>query len=371
MTNRELLMAVLGGEPVDRVPMWLLFPYHATSYYADVRTNPCYAEIFKRSLECCITLDRRNLGAPRFTGDVASRTEESAEDGCRITRNVVEWGDVRLGSKARLEDGRTEVTPMLRTEDDLLAWCSLPVETDADVIAPALEGQLAGYLAEKDEFPRDCGSMMLDLSEPISGLYHSSELSEYPIWSITRDGDVTGWLDREMERLRIVYKWCLERNLADVYFLVGSELASPPMVSRETFQKWIVPYARELIELIHSYGKRVIQHYHGQIAEILPDFLEMAPDGLHTIEAPPVGDCTLGGAFEVVGDRIALIGNIQYDCFRSYSAGEMKKAVRDVIEEAAGRRFILSPSAGPYEHEIAPGVIDNYLAFMEVGVEYG
>ena len=48
------------------------------------------------------------------------------------------------------------------------------------------------------------------------------------------------------------------------------------MVSRETFQEWIVPYAKELIERIHSRGRYVIQHYHGQIRLILEDFLTMA-----------------------------------------------------------------------------------------------
>ena len=49
MTNRERLFAVLNGEQPDRVPIWLLFPYHQLGCYTDVRTNPGYAEIFERS----------------------------------------------------------------------------------------------------------------------------------------------------------------------------------------------------------------------------------------------------------------------------------------------------------------------------------
>ena len=115
--------------------------------------------------------------------------------------------------------------------------------------------------------------------------------------------------------------------------MVGSELASPPMVSRDTFRKWIVPYARELIAMIHAHGKYAIQHYHGQIKLILEDFVEMAPDGLHTIEAPPTGNCTWSEAYAVIKDKIALIGNVQYDLFRSCTPAEMREHVRQVIAE--------------------------------------
>ena len=142
------------------------------------------------------------------------------------------------------------------------------------------------------------------------------------------------------------------------------------MVSRTTFQRWIVPYARELIAMVHQEGKLAIQHYHGKIHEILPDFLEMAPDGLHTIESPPTGDCPLREAFDVVGDKITLIGNIQYDEFRSLTPPQMKRAVRDVLELARGRRFILSPSAGPFDNDVPDRVVENYMAFVEAGWEF-
>jgi uroporphyrinogen-III decarboxylase len=152
--------------------------------------------------------------------------------------------------------------------------------------------------------------------------------------------------------------------------MVGSELACPPLVSRATFNAWAVPYARELIALIHSYGAKVIQHHHGEIKSILPDFLVMGADALHTIEAPPIGDCTFTEAFSLVGDRLVLIGNIQYDEFRNLTPGEMAAAVRAVLDECRGKRHILSPSAGPYEATLSERMAENYLAFMKAGWEY-
>lgn len=37
LTPRERLLRFLRHEPLDRVPIWLLFPYHRVSCYVDVR----------------------------------------------------------------------------------------------------------------------------------------------------------------------------------------------------------------------------------------------------------------------------------------------------------------------------------------------
>jgi hypothetical protein len=91
----------------------------------------------------------------------------------------------------------------------------------------------------------------------------------------------------------------------------------------------------------------------------------MGPDGLHTIEAPPIGNCTFTQAYAAVGNRITLIGNIQYDDFRALDGAGMAQAVRDVLAECRGRRLILSPSAGPFDENPPPRLIENYLTFME------
>ena len=45
--------------------------------------------------------------------------------------------------------------------------------------------------------------------------------------------------------------------------------------------------------------------------------------------------------------------------------------IREVLPECRGRRFILSPSAGPYEETIDERVRENYLAFLQAGWDDG
>ncbi len=370
MTPRERLFAALNGQPTDHVPVWLLFPYHQTSYYADVRNNPCFQRIQAASENKVITLNRRHLPNSLFAPEVASSTEQFNEGSERVKRQTLTYKGQRLYSENRQCAQETRVKKMLTCEADLETYLSFPLNTDPALIHKQLDAGLAQYQAEAREFPAHMGAMMLSLGEPIGALYHASNLEEYAVWSLDHSERIENFLSKVMEQYRIVYRYCLERELADVYFLVGSELASPPLVSRATFKRWIVPFAKELIEMVHAHGKKVIQHYHGQIKQILPDFLEMNPDGLHTIEAPPIGNCTFADAFATTGDRIALIGNIQYDVFSSATSAEMAQAVRDVLEECKGRRLILSPSAGPYEHTISPQMIENYITFIQTAWEH-
>jgi len=370
MTPRQRLFHALDGEPADQTPVWLLFPYHPTGYYVDVRAHPSYRRVCDiAEAHRVITLNRRNLRTPLHSAEVVSDERALSTPHGTIRRRTLRHAGAQIHSDQPSDPGLAGKR-LLSSNEDLEAFCQFPIEEDELVLVAALEAQLEQYERERSEFPLDCGAMMLDLGSPVNALYHAADLEEYAIWSLTCDSLIVDWLGRRLRQLETVYRFCLERDLAEVYFLVGSELASPPLVSRATFQRWVVPYESRLIELVHSYGKRVIQHYHGHIGEILPDFLTMGPDGLHTIESPPVGNCTLSQAYDGTRGSITLIGNIQYDEFRSLSPERMKHQVRETLDEVDGRRFVLSPTAGPFDAEPSPALIDNYLAFVEAAAQY-
>ncbi len=370
MNARERLFAALNGEPTDRTPIWLLFPYHPTGYYVDVRNHPLYRPVFEASKQYAIMLNRRNLSAGPLHPDVKWSQERFSEDGVTVDRTIVEYHGRRLSGERRVSGTETAIRKLVTTDEDLEFFCSLPVNDDPAAIAAALDAQLPKYLAEREEFSLEYGAMMLDLGEPIGLLYHNVDLEQFSIWSLTHGDLIDAFLQRLQGSFRHLYRYCLERRLADVYFMVGSELAAPPLVGPDTFRRWIVPHAQELIAMSHAAGAKVIQHFHGQVRHLLPDFLEMGADALHTIEAPPVGNCTWAQAWEAVGDRMALIGNIQYDEFRSLTPAQMTRRVAEVRDACRGRRLILSPTAGPFDPNPPAQLIENYLAFMKAGWEY-
>ncbi len=373
MTPRQRLLAVLDGKKPDTLPIWLLFPYHQVDYYVDVRSHPAYKPIHERAIASCITLDRRNVdGGPLFAPEVSwTNSEGKSSDGTHERRSEITYKGRKLqGHTKTFANGNVEVKKLLSSEEDLAFFADLPTAAEAETLS-VLDKSLARLRREREEFPDELGGFMLDLGEPMCVPYNLSNLEELAIWSVTCPEVVEKLLDKMMARFRVIYQWALDHKLADVYFSVGSELAAPPMVSRETFRRWVLPYSRELIDMIHKGGAKSIQHFHGQVRTLLEDFVEMGADALHTIEAPPVGNCTLREAFEIVGDKMVLIGNIQYDDMCSRTPEEIGEMVRSVIDEAGDGRFILSPTAGPYDPTPPPRLLENYHAFIDAGAAYG
>lgn len=371
MNPRQRLLAALAGHPVDRVPVWLLFPWHQLGCYVDVRRHPAWRGLAARAERDCVTLDRRGVGAAVFTPEVAHRRERVLADGWEIERETWTWKGLELvGERARHPaTGERRVKHLLETEADLLRLAEFPFAGTAQVTAE-VAARLPELAAERAEFPGEQGGFMLDCGEPVNLLYHWSNLESYALWSLDQDAVVQDLLQRMRIQKLATYRTLLQAGAADVYFLVGSELAAPPLVSRRTFARWIVPFAQELIALIHQHGACAIQHFHGQIRHLLPDFAAMGADAVHTIEAPPTGNCTLDQAYAVLGGRTTLIGNVQYDRFRAATPAEMRAEVHAVLDEAAGRRLILSPTAGPFDPDPDPRVIANYHAFIDAALEH-
>ena len=62
MTPRERLLAALDGRPTDRVPLWLLFPFHPLNCYVDVRQHPDLLRHYRRNgMTADLSWDRASL----------------------------------------------------------------------------------------------------------------------------------------------------------------------------------------------------------------------------------------------------------------------------------------------------------------------
>lgn len=122
LTPREQLFSVLNGEQLEQPPVWLLFPYHATDYYVDVRNHPLYRPIHERSEGQAIILNRRNFDRSPFV------------------------------------EGEP-VPERLNSDEDLETAASCKVETDPARITVFLDDMMPQYMQEKKEFPEELGAM--------------------------------------------------------------------------------------------------------------------------------------------------------------------------------------------------------------------
>lgn len=359
---REKFLKFWKGEPIDCVPIWLLAPYHPLDYYADLYRIPAYAPVTEAIQKYCATLDRRrpNLG---FCYNCNPEIRFIPIETDTVRGTAVTYQDLRFEKTVIKRNGRTEMRQYIDDPEDLLSILEIPYvphKPDPETLR-----------REKEELG-DMGLLMMDLGDPLEPLYHICSAENFSMWTITDLDLLLTFTDVMLARVLEVYRHYLELDIADAYFIVGAEFAGPPLVSPKLFHQLSTRYVKQVVDLIHQYGKIAIIHYHGSIHQVLDGFREIAPDGLHTIEAPPIGDCTISQAREKIGPNTVLIGNVQYDDLERADPDQIDAMVKQVMEEGkkAGR-FILSPSAGPYDPNPSPRLIENYLAFIRAGVKYG
>ena len=363
MSSRERLTRLFEGLPIDRVPVWPLFPYHPLHYYADIYRLPCYAGVVEAARAHADVLDRR---APDtgfcLSGSIATREERRFEGGRNLLRRTVSWRGIELSQEAVLDGERLQpIKQWVEGLENLELILEMPYER------PAFD--IERFFRERDELG-DRGLMMVDIGDPLQVLYRLMSVENFAVATVTDRRLLLCFLDEMYRRYLDLYGTLLEQGVGPVYFIVGAEFAGPPVVSPADFMELSARYVKGIVDLIRSHGMRSIVHYHGNLRRVLEGMRLINPDGLHTVEAPPVGDCTLAQAREALGDMI-LIGNIQYDDFRRLLPDEMESLVERTLDEGKRGRFILSPTAGPYEESISPRMQQNYIRFLEAGAKYG
>jgi hypothetical protein len=365
MTPKERLTRLFQGREIDRIPIWLLFPYHPLGFYADVYRIPSYRRVLDAAERYADVFDRRvfEAGFCMSASPEIRHTHEVIQRGARtVKRHSVRWRDVELVEETETGGGESpRVKRLVETVADLDAIVSMPY------VPP--EPDLSAFPREREELG-ERGLMMASTGDPLGILHGLISTETLALWSITEKPGLLRFLDAMYERYLRYYTYLLEQGIGPVYFVVGTEFAGPPMVSPQSFLDLSVRHVKGIIDLIRSYGQWSIIHYHGHLKYALEGMKRIAPDALHTIEAPPVGNCTLTDARAALGDTI-LIGNIQYDDLARQRPEKLEEMVKAVIDEGRSGRFILSPTAGPYEDSIGERMQENYLRFMETGFRYG
>ncbi|WP_119070182.1 uroporphyrinogen decarboxylase family protein [Aggregatilinea lenta] len=128
---------------------------------------------------------------------------------------------------------------------------------------------------------------------------------------------------------------------------LGGGAASSTVISPKLFDEFVAPYDKELIELAHSVGQRIVYHTCGGMMPILERIADMGPDAMETFTPPNMGgDMRLAEAKQRIGDRVCMIGGFdQGHYFQGCTPEETRAEVRRCFEQAGPHGgYILSPS---------------------------
>ncbi len=367
MSSKTRLWAALNGDQPDRVPIWMLYPREYLSYYVDIHNLPSYKRILPAIWNKTDWFDRRSIPSPMFyTAAVNTETKVNQQGNWMITQSILHTplGDLCSEHRQDKDNAAGATTEhYCKHISDLEKILSIPYKP----IEPDVTG-----LHRAAKKLGDAGLMMVDLGMPIGVAYHCAHPETFAIWTLTEREYLVHFTRVMFERLYTFLHKALETGAGPVFFSVGTEFVAPPMCSPAAFDALITPFDAPLFALIHQYGGKVIVHHHGNINGILERITNLSADGIHPIEEPPVGDCTLEDAKSRIGNRVCLVGSVQYDDFARLTPDAMEALVKRQIEDAAaGGGMILAPTAGPYAAHLTQRQQDNTLSFIEAGLKWG
>jgi hypothetical protein len=171
--------------------------------------------------------------------------------------------------------------------------------------------------------------------------------------------------------LRVV-AYLLERKVGPYFSMAGEEYVVPPLHGLEDFRDFNVRYDKPIADLIHEAGGRLHIHCHGRLKAVLPAFLEIAPDVLHPVEAPPMGDVTAAEAKAMLQGRTCIEGNLQIAGLYEHTPARIREETEALIADAFSdrRNLIVSPTASPYIRGQGEVCFEQYRAMIETVLDW-
>ncbi len=130
------------------------------------------------------------------------------------------------------------------------------------------------------------------------------------------------------------------------------------MFSPAMLQRWVFPWHKKIVEVIHKAGKQAILHSCGQLKDVMDMVIDdLKFDAKHSFEdqITPVEQ-----AYEKWGERIAILGGIDVDFLTRSTPAEIKKRSKLMLEKSKHGSYALG--SGNSIPEYIPD--ENYLAMI-------
>lgn len=375
MHARQRLLAVLRGEPTDRIPLYTHIPFEVTPDgfepgpfhgWEDVdewrKRDPAYVRLVER-----MEREGDNFYIWRHPAMVPERIAVGAATEAQTERGEAgQWRrteTVTIGGHALTQVSGSQAGSGHSWVER--HWCQ-----SADDARRLLDHPWNGAASDAGSFDacvRMLGGHGLTwcyVPSPIMvvcALFNPTVF--YELTLLERDL-IHRLLRMTQERIMRNLAVLLEAGVGPVIRFGGAERATPPMMGPSDFDELYVAYDQPLIDLCKRHDRLVAVHCHGQIAHALGRFAGMGIDQTDPVEAPPSGDVTMREARSIVGDAMTLTGNIQCLELESCSPEQIQERVRQIVREAGPEKLIITATGTPLQ-KISPKAEANYHAMMD------
>lgn len=129
-----------------------------------------------------------------------------------------------------------------------------------------------------------------------------------------------------------------------------------PMMSSEHIRKYVVPWHKEIVKIIHASGKPAILHSCGNLESVMDDIISIGYDAKHSFEdnIVPVEDF-----YDSYKDRIAVMGGIDLDFVCRATPDEIYNRSRKMLEKGIKGYALGSGNSIP---DYVP--VENFMAMI-------
>ena len=376
LSCRERILRTLRGEKVDRIPIfppipwnpWMLIEqrpraglYAEPNYQvvADLVEEHC--DDFCRSRVLGGMFDRRFMLIPQEHISVASR--EIVGDKTVVTYRVTTpKGDLRSVEETVHGIQTTYYTePLLKDKSDVDKIFSVPFRFDK----PDLK-----HFFDEQEKIGDRAVMEVGISTPLVSTSRMFDFTQFFEWCLTERATIVKLLETHLERIYVKLEYLLQNNVGPCFWFGGSEQATPPMMSNQMYDDFVVRYDSQLFDLVHKYESLVHVHCHGKVNTVFERIIDMGVDMLDPMEPPPDGDLEIGEAKRRANGRITLMGNIEIRDLDFATPEEIDDKVKHAINDGGKKYFMLYPSATAIS-SITDQYRNNAIQYIRSGLEHG
>ncbi len=374
MNNRERMLATLAGEILDYVPAWPFGFFNAATIrrlvpaeylVPDLGTWPedgayGFAAQTSAELDKIITYNRYIDRIATAAGRGANRAFGHAGPGEFNARVIEKNDDYRViqyesGARAKIQWSPHFyhlVDMPVKTMEDAEAICLPDPEQPERWIGYRQE---VAYLKQRGEyvighvngFFSGCHYFLRDYQDLMTDLILQPELVATLVKKL---GD---WNLRAARMM-------LEAGVDCIGFCDDLGSGDNLLFRPELYRRFFFPWHRALCDLVHSYGKHVHLHSHGNINRILDLVVDSGIDMLNPLD--PGEGMDLAAIKEHYGHRLTLVGGMDGYIFNQ-ELDEIEARLRQSVQVGArGGRFILMDASG------IPDSIsrEKFEAFLEI-----
>ncbi len=137
------------------------------------------------------------------------------------------------------------------------------------------------------------------------------------------------------------------------------------MLNPDILRKLVFPWFKKYASLAHKYGKMYWYHCCGNVLEVMEDLIEdVKIDAFHSFQDVII---PVGKFMKKYGDRVAILGGIDMDKLGRMDEKELKKYVRNTLEECMPSRYALG--SGNTVANYIP--VENYFIMLDEGQRWG